>query len=221
MGELVEEEISTPYLSEEVELEKSNPIYIYRQLVKITAWRRFAHHPTCSVYTNHYYTIGKIHLCVGCTSLYTTIIFSLIIFFSFMNFFLNNPYYLAFAFVIGILGPFIHFAIRPKNKWIKTIFRVFAGVALGAYIGLIVLVPIWWIKIIMLIFIIAGFSFYGMMRGKNANLKYCNECRMRTADPPCYPHRNTNIKIEKINQFVAKNLEEKKAKKRERRRLVE
>ncbi|MCE7741708.1 MAG: hypothetical protein GOP50_04560 [Candidatus Heimdallarchaeota archaeon] len=217
----MEEEISSPYLSEEVDLTKSGPIFIYRQLLKITAWRRFAHHPTCSVYKNHYYTIGKLHLCVGCTSLYSSIILSLIMFFSFMNFFRSNPYYLAFTFVIGILGPFIHFAIRPKNKWIKTIFRVSAGIALSAYIGLIAIVPSWWLRIVMFIFIAAGFSLYGLMRGKNANLKYCKDCRLRSAEPPCFPHRNTNIRIEKINQFVAHNLEEKKARRRERKNLIE
>ncbi|MHA1199772.1 MAG: hypothetical protein ACTSQF_10630 [Candidatus Heimdallarchaeaceae archaeon] len=216
----MEDEIISPYFSEEVDLSKTGPIFIYKQLLKITAWRRFAHHPTCSVYKNHYYTIGKIHLCVGCTSLYSSIILSLIFFFSFMNFFRSNPYSLAFTFVIGILGPFIHFAIRPKNKWIKTIFRVSAGVALSAYIGLIVFVPPWWMKIVMFVFIAAGFSIYGLMRGKNANIKYCKDCRLRAADPPCFPHRNTNTKIEKINQFVTQNLKEKKAKRKERKNLT-
>lgn len=213
----MEEEIYTPYLSEEVDLEKTNPIYIYRQLLKVTAWRRLAHHPTCSVYKNHYYKIGKLHLCVGCTSLYSSILISVILFLSFFNFFMLNPYYLAFAFVIGILGPFIHFAIRPKNKWVKTLFRVSAGVALGAYIGLIVLAPRWWLRIIMFLFIVGGFSLYGLMRGKNSNLQLCQDCRLRTADPPCWPNRNTNIKIQKINNFVAKNLEEKKRKRRQRK----
>jgi len=218
----VEEEISTPYLSNEVELAKSGPVYIFLQLMKVTAWRRFAHHPTCSVYKNHYYKIGKICLCVGCTSLYSSIIISLIFFLSFMNFFRLNPNYLAFTFVIGILGPFIHFAIRPKNKWLKTLFRVLAGLALGAYMGLIVLLGLkyWWLQIIMLLFIVAGFSLYGWMRGKRANLRYCETCPLHYAEPPCLPERNTRIKIKKINDFVAKQLKEKKAKNEQKKQWL-
>ena len=206
----MEEEISTPYLSEEVVLNKSGPLYIYWQLVKITAWRNFAHHPTCSVYKDHYYTIGRLKLCVGCTSLYSSIIISMVLFFSFMNFWNFHPYILAFTFIIGILGPFVHFALRPKNKWIKTLFRVSAGIALGAYIGLGILTATWWLILIMFSFIISGFSLYGLMRGKRSNLQYCDSCRLHNANPPCIPHRNTNIKIKKINDFVALKLEEKK-----------
>lgn len=218
----MEEEIITPYLSEEVELKKANPFYIYRQLLKVTSWRRLAHHPTCSVYKNHYYKIGNIYLCVGCTSLYASIIVSLILFASFMNFFRTYPYYLAFTFVIGIMGPFIHFAIRPKNKWLKTLFRVSAGIALGAYIGLIVLIGFknWWLQIIMFFFIGAGFVLYGLMRGNRANLRYCDTCPLHIADPPCLPQRNTNIKIKKINDFVSEQLNEKKARREERRKKV-
>ncbi len=216
----MEEAIDTPYLSEEVELDKTGPIHILFQLMKITAWRRFAHHPTCSVYENHYYKIGRVTLCVGCTSLYSSIILSMIFFFSCMNFFRSNPYILAFTFIIGILGPFFHFAIRPKNKWIKTIFRVSAGIALGAYIGLVVLINVWWIRLIMLSFIVGGFSLYGLMRGKRANLRYCESCHLHFADPPCNPHRNTNIKIKKINDFVAEQLKEKKDKRKDRKNKI-
>ena len=208
----MEDEISTPYLSEEVDLSKTNPIHIYLQMLKITAWRRFAHHPTCSVYKNHYYNFGKLKLCVGCTSLYSTIFVSIILFISFITFFQLHPLSLAITFVIGILGPFIHFAIKPKNKWVKTIFRVMAGIGVSAYIGLMVLVGIWWLILIMVVFLLAGFSLYGMMRGKNVNLKLCSTCPMRTADPPCFPNRNTNIRIKKINDFLAEQLEKKKVK---------
>ena len=210
----MEEEISTPYLSEEVDLSKTGPIHIYLQLLKVTAWRRFAHHPVCSAYKNHYYTLGKLKLCVGCTSLYSTILVSMIFFFSFMNFFRQNPYTLAITFVIGITAPFIHFAIRPKNKWIKTIFRVFAGIGIGAYVGLMILIGVWWLILIMFLLLIGSFSLYGMMRGKNVNLKKCKDCPMRHSDPPCFPVRNTNIKIKKINDFLAEQVEAKKAKRK-------
>ena len=209
----MEEEIETPFLSEEVNLKKVTPFHIFFQMARITAWRRFAHHPTCSKYSDHYYTIGKAKFCVGCTSLYSSIILFLILYGAIYPLFRQNPLILAILFVSGCLSPFIHLMVRPKNKWMKTLFRSFAGVGIGAYIGLIIMLRTWWLQIILVAFIVVSFALYGMIRGTRANQRYCDTCYLFTAEPPCKPISNTNIKIDKLNKIVKEELKKSREKK--------
>ena len=109
----MEEEIITPYLTEEVSLSKSTPWGVYWEIMKITGWRSFAHHPTCSRYKNHYFSLGAIKLCVGCTSLYSSIIIFFIIYGSAYPFFRKFPVILAGVFVFGSTTAILHF---PQNR---------------------------------------------------------------------------------------------------------
>lgn len=211
----MEETITTPYLSDEVNLSKSTPFHAFREIMKITAWRRFAHHPTCSQYKNHYFSFGKLKLCVGCTSLYSSIIIFFIIYWVEYSFFRKFPIILAVTFVVGCGSAIFHFIIRPKNKWIKSLLRIIAGFGIGSFVGLIVFLRIWWLQFILFLLLAGGYLLYGLMRGVGNNLKYCPDCPLHTAEIPCKPIRNTQIRIKKINEILASKLEEEKKKKEE------
>lgn len=208
----MKEKIITPYLSEEVNLSKNTPFHVFWEIMKITAWRRFAHHPTCSQYKNHYFSFGKLKLCVGCTSLYSSIIIFFIIYGVEYSFFREFPIILAATFIIGPSSAIFHFIFRPKNKWIKALLRILAGFGIGSFVGLIIFLRIWWLQFILAFLLAGGYLLYGLMRGSGNNLKYCSDCPLHTAEPACNPNRNTNIKITKINAIIKRELKKEKEK---------
>ena len=200
------EEIETPYLSEEVELKKITPIHVLFAMSKVTAWQNFTHHPTCSRYSNHYFTFGKIKLCMGCTNLYSGIALFLILYFSISSI-KSNPIVLPLIFLYGCTTAIIHAIIHPENKWLRSFLRFSLGFGLGAYLSIIIIGPRWWLRAIFSIIFIGGVSLYRIMRGNDANLELCDECPLHRADPPCDPKKNTDIKIKKINAIVDGRIE--------------
>ncbi len=209
----MEMKITTPYLSDEVNLSKNTPFHAFWEIMKITAWRRLAHHPTCSQYKNHYFSFGKLKLCVGCTSLYSSIIIFFIIYGVEYSFFREFPIILAATFVVGCSSAIFHFIIRPKNKWTKSLLRITAGFGIGSFVGLIIFLRIWWLQLILFLLLAGGYLLYGLMRGVGNNLQYCADCPLHTAEIPCKPIKNTQIRIKKINEILASKLEEEKKKK--------
>jgi hypothetical protein len=209
----MEEEIITPYLTEEVSLSKNTPFHVFKEIMKITAWRRFAHHPTCSQYKNHYFSFGAVKLCVGCTSLYSSIIIFFFIYGFAYTFFRRFPIILAATFVFGSVTAIVHFLIKPDNKWFKSLFRIFAGFGIGSFVGLIIFLRVWWLQTILSFMLIGGYTLYGIMRGVGHNLEDCKSCPLHTAEIPCNPRKNTQIRIRKLNELIARNLEEEKRKK--------
>lgn len=196
------DEIETPYLSEEVHLSKITPLRVIWAMFKLTSWQNFAHHPTCSVYKNHYFNLGRIKLCVGCTSLYSMLGGFLIAFFSAYDFFLKNAIILPIVYCAGIIALGLHLLLHPKNKWFKSLFRGVLGLAIGAYISIIVLGPTWWIRLILGLLIPVELVLFTIVRGKRANLELCETCPLHIAEPPCDPMKNTEIKAAKINQMI-------------------
>ncbi len=203
------EEIITPYLDEEISLSRITPFHVFFEVIKTTAWKRLAHHPTCSQYRNHYFSIGKIKLCVGCTSLYSSIIISLIIYLTIPSVFRDIPRILAILFLFGCSSALIHFLVRPKRKIMKTIFRASAGIGISAYLAIIIFLRLWWLQLILFLILLAGFFLYGMIRGKGNNMKKCNSCPLHTAEIPCNPIKNTNIRVRKINDLISKEMKRK------------
>ena len=86
------ETISSPYLSEEVVLKKRTPFHAQWEIFKIRAWRFLTHHPACSEYKNHYFSIGPLNLCIGCFSIYSAILSYLVLFLTVPSVFRFNPY---------------------------------------------------------------------------------------------------------------------------------
>ncbi|MCG3221050.1 MAG: hypothetical protein H7641_06680 [Candidatus Heimdallarchaeota archaeon] len=197
-----DDEIVTPYLSEEITLTKFTPLRTIWEMVRITAWQNFAHHPTCSQYKKHYFSIGKVKLCVGCTSFYSMVIASLIAFFAAYDFFRANAIILPIVYVYGIIAFGMHLLTRPEKKWLKSIFRGSLGLGAGAYIAVIVLGPVWWIRLILLAFIPFEIALFFTVRGKRANLAICDDCPLHTAEPPCDPMKNTEIRINNLNSLI-------------------
>ncbi|MHA1401104.1 MAG: hypothetical protein ACTSQE_12215 [Candidatus Heimdallarchaeaceae archaeon] len=201
MRDLKAEEIETPYLNDEVQIKRATPFSVFWAMTKITAWQNFTHHPTCSVYKNHYFSIGPLKLCVGCTSVYSSLTLKLILYFTLQEFFNSNLLIFPIICLIGVTAAIGQYLIKPENKWIKAFLRSLLGFGLGAYILLIVLTPKWWLRIVLFVIALGGVYLYNLMRGK-ANIEYCDTCPLHFAEPRCDPFENTQRKIQKLNQLI-------------------
>ena len=211
------DKITTPYLTEEVTLKKRTPFYAQMAIFRLKSWRTLAHHPTCSQYKDHYFTIGKVNLCIGCSMIYSALILYTILFFTVPTIFRYNTWVIATLPFTGFGLAILHRILRIKNKWLKALFRFIAGFGIGAYFTVIIqtfFIPKWWwIGIILLLLLTIGNQLYGISRGPNANRKKCRDCPMKDHDPICDPDRNTNIRIRKVYAIVEEELRkyEKKA----------
>ncbi|MHA1205756.1 MAG: hypothetical protein ACTSSL_12630 [Candidatus Heimdallarchaeaceae archaeon] len=215
MRDLKKEEIKSPYLDDEIHLKKLSPLHVYWELIKISAWKNFAHHPTCSVYINHYFNIGGLKLCVGCTSLYSALIIEMILYFIFRSIIESYVIYVTIIGLIGFSAALIQYFAKFENKWIKAVFRFILGIGIGSYLIIVFITPKWWLQLILASILILSGALYNIMRGK-ANIQYCDMCPLHDAEPYCDPFENTRIKTEKIHKIVDEQIriiQEKKAEK--------
>ncbi|MFW9924181.1 MAG: hypothetical protein ACFFDW_12930, partial [Candidatus Thorarchaeota archaeon] len=197
-------------ISEEVELSKKTPFHAMWTIIKIRSWRIFGHHPACNQYKNHYFSIGPINFCIGCTSIYTALILYTILFFVAPSVFRYNVYVITILPFAGFGLAIIHVFLNFNNKWIKAFFRFTAGFGIGAYIAIIIVVPSWWVRIVLAALLLGGNQFYGLSRGRNKNRNKCPDCPLSQADPPCRPIHNTNVKVRKVYQIIQEELQKSK-----------
>ena len=196
------ENIETPYRDAEIDTSKINLISVRNTIRKITEWQWLTHHPQCSRYENHYFTVGKYKICVGCTMLYIGWGLVLLLYLMARTLFTSSPWILIIAYFSGIVGSLAHVALKPEKKWIKAVSRGFLGVTFGAYTIGIILAPNWWIRILMVATMAAPVKFYNFFRGKNKSYEYCMDCPMVDLDPSCQPFVNTHLRVKAVNLFV-------------------
>ena len=100
-----------------------------------------SHHPNCEMYSNHVYHIGKYKLCIGCFTLYPTIVFTIIFTLLFVELnletiiFIFNISFLFFTpLILNILG-------YTKYKFLKIFSKVSLGIGIGLYLIAIFSLP--------------------------------------------------------------------------------
>ncbi len=203
------EEVTSPYMSEEVILKKRTPFHAMWMIFRIRAWRILGHHPACSRYKNHYFKIGSFIFCIGCLSIYSAISVYLILFFTIPSIFRYNITVISILPFAGFGLAISHIFLKVKNKWLKAVFRFSAGFGIGAFGAIIIAVfkYYWWLSIILSVLLLTGNQLYGISRGRNANRKECIDCPLANGDPPCEPIRNTNIRIRKVHEIIDEELQ--------------
>jgi len=216
LSEEKSEEIISPYLTEEVTLKKKTPFHAQLEILRLKEWHFLAHHPTCSRYADHYFTIGKAHFCIGCSMIYSAILLYAILFFAVPTIFRYNGWVIASIPFAGFGLAIIHRLLRLKIKWLKAIFRFIAGFGIGAYWALVIqtfFIPKkWWIAFILILLFFLGNQMYGISRGPGANRKMCRTCPLQEQEPKCDPDRNTNLRIRKVYAIVEEELDKAKQK---------
>ncbi|MCE7741275.1 MAG: hypothetical protein GOP50_02350 [Candidatus Heimdallarchaeota archaeon] len=161
--------------------------------LKIFSMKFLAHHPACYKFDNHIFKLGSLMLCVGCTSVILGFILYTIVFFSFFGFFRGLPILSGIIAAFGVGMALIQVFLKPKNKWLKSFFRLCLGIGLGAYTNIIVLAAdlfnvignyIILVQITLFVLLIPGIYLYNILRGDSPYLE-CKECEEKFIEPTC------------------------------------
>jgi len=215
MPEKPPDEIQSPYLSEEVLLKKRTPFQAQMAIFKLRSWKFLAHHPMCSEYEDHFFRVGEVAFCIGCSMIHSAIALYTVLFFALPSVFRYNYWVTASLPFAGFGIAIIHKLIHLKNKWLKAFSRFVAGFGIGAYFALIIqtfFVPKkWWLGLILLVLLFLGNQLYGISRGPMANRKKCQTCPLGQ-EGLCDPERNTNIRVRKVYAIIEEELEKARTK---------
>ena len=93
-----------------------------------------SHHPNCEMYSNHVYHLGKYKFCIGCFTLYPTIILTIMFVLVFIELKLETIvmiFNISFIFftplILNILG-------YTKYKFLKVFSKISLGIGIGLYL---------------------------------------------------------------------------------------
>lgn len=143
-----------------------------------------AHHPLCFKFNNHVFKIGSLYLCVGCFSVLFGFIISSILFFIFKDFFETLSIVLASIALFGVSMSLVQLILKPEIKFFKFLFRLLLGIALGAYTGILILIPKIWLSILLFLLLFPGVYFYNILRGPSP-YKECETCSVMFVELTC------------------------------------
>jgi hypothetical protein len=154
------------------------------QKIKHISMQYLAHHPLCFKFNNHVFKIGSFYLCVGCFSVLLGFIISSILFFIFKSFFEDLPIILASVGLFGVCMSLVQLLLKPENKILKFLFRLSLGIALGAYTGILILVPKIWLSILLFLLLFPGVYLYNILRGPSP-YRECETCTVMFVELTC------------------------------------
>jgi len=176
--------------------------YLKKQIEywKIKEWQLFTHHPICKRYKEHYFTIANLHLCVGCTSMYSAMS---LIFLTFIFIEVSKNYLISLLilFYASIASSLFHLFIKPEKKYQKAFLRFLAGLGIAAYFIIIMMTKNALISAVLVAIALASFDLYGKIRNKQ-HKTYCNCCNLYNE---CNPWKSVKIKLLKLQMSTKKS----------------
>ena len=176
------------------------------------AWFNFAHHPLCKNYNQEVFQINGMYLCKGCSEVYVSTFFVILLIAIFKTSYHLTLYQLliiAFISVIpSLLGNFIHFTRRI----VKDSIRIILGIGLGIGLSELVIVPHIVSKIILAIILLVVYFVFKFTRSHlipNYHSNLCSDCEQFN-DHACEPYKQvfaTEGKYSRvISDFIQKRL---------------
>jgi len=140
--------------------------------------------------------------------MYSGIVFIVGCFFLFHDFFQNYLALIPIAYFLGIGISLTHPLIKPRNKWLKAVFRLFLGIGLGSYICAIIISPFLSAKLLLIGIVLVTTTLYSSLRVSDSS-DYCSECPLASTDLafPCNPVNNTQVKMRKIKTLIQERLQ--------------
>ena len=156
----------------------------FNQKLRHFSMQYLAHHPLCYKFSNHVFKIGSLYLCVGCSSVLFGFIISSVLFFIFKDFFQTLPIILASSALFGVSLSLFQLLFKPRFKLLKFLFRFLLGIALGAFTGILILIPKIWISILLFLLLFPGVYLYNILRGISPYME-CESCSVRFIEPSC------------------------------------
>ena len=176
------------------------------------AWFNFAHHPLCKNYQNEVFSINGMYLCKGCTEVYSSSIFIIILvaLFNPLNY-LHDFQLLLIALITAIpsfIGNFIHF----KRRIIKDIIRIDLGIGIGIGLSELVLISDLLSKLVVFCVLIVIYGLFTITRSglnNSDNSELCSNCQQFN-DQACEHYKQVFYTEREyshvLSDFIQKNL---------------
>lgn len=173
-----------------------NQLKILNDINKHTIKQIFAHHPNCDLYNNHVFQLSDWRFCIGCTGLYSGLIFAFILEMFHVNNFPSN----IFRFGIGILfflPAVVQLYYKSKIKIIKLLMRFSLGIS-SFYLATFALYEkVMILKIIYILIFILSVYIYSKLQAKKQLIE-CIDCKYGEEYSTCKIRYDYILKIQDI-----------------------
>ncbi len=166
------------------------------------SWRfKFAHHPICTNYRTHFWKVGGLYLCQGCSLVYSSFLITLLFLIIFHVILLPAQYLIVgMSLLVSIL------LIEKYNanlRFIKRLARVGTGLGLGISFSAFLLYPDLFIKLGGLFVSLAGFYLFNYIRRTKEKEDKCQTCADYQGHKICYGLRLEAEAMRKYSEYAS------------------
>lgn len=172
------------------------------------SWRfKFAHHPVCTSYKDHYWKIKGVYICQGCTLVYASFFVSLL-FLIFFQITLGLFHYL----IVGlcILIPILIIELtRIEQRIIKRLTRILIGIGIGVFFSAFLLHDEFIVKVFGFLLTITGFFSFKRVRRSTKREDKCKLCSEYKSNVICSGLRLEAEAMKKYSDYASDLLQDK------------
>ncbi len=172
------------------------------------SWRfKFAHHPVCVSYKDHYWNIKGVYICQGCTLVYSSFFVTLLFLFFFQTT-LEQYQYLIVG--LGILIPVLIIELtKIEQRIIKRLSRILIGIGIGLFFSAFLLHTDIIVKVIGFLITVIGFISFKRVRRSTKREDKCNLCSEHKSNVICSGLRLEAVAMKKYSDYASDLLQDK------------
>ena len=172
------------------------------------SWRfKFAHHPVCVSYKDHYWNIKVVYICQGCTLVYSSFFVTLLFLFFFQTT-LEQYQYLIVG--LGILIPVLIIELtKIEQRIIKRLSRILIGIGIGLFFSAFLLHTDIIVKVIGFLITVIGFISFKRVRRSTKREDKCNLCSEHKSNVICSGLRLEAVAMKKYSDYASDLLQDK------------
>ena len=148
------------------------------------SWRfKFAHHPVCVSYRDHYWKIKGVYICQGCALVYSSF-FAALLFLIFFQITLELVHYLIIG--LGILIPILIIELtKIEQRITKRLSRILIGIGIGSLFSTFLLSDELIVKFFAFLVVIIRFFSFKLVRRSTKREDKCNLCSEYKSNVNC------------------------------------
>lgn len=150
--------------------------------LKLSYRFKFAHHPTCTPYSNQVFRVLGIHLCQGCTMIYLGIIMGFLTQLLLQILFSPVTFLVTTIVTVGIV---LILDTQTSIRLVKRTLRFSMGLYAGCIAASVIIDPNWIMKIVFAVVIILLFQAYRFFRMMRPSKDLCQTCPDFPKAPYC------------------------------------
>ena len=174
------------------------------------AWFYFSHHPLCKNYRHEVINVNGLYLCKGCTEVYGSSLFIILLVALFNPFHYLNILQLLIIAILAVLPSVIGNIIHFKKRIIKDAIRIILGIGWGIALSSLFFNPSLVVKIevfFVMIVIYFIFKFTRTFRGLPYHDDLCENC-MQFNEQACEPYKRVFVTEREYSRVLSDYIQE-------------